>query len=210
MASALSSSLDHRLLIATNNPGKLRELHAILDDLAITLVTPRELGLDLDVDETGATYAENARLKAVAFARASGLPALADDSGLEVDALGGAPGLHSKRYAGGGASDADRRARLLAALADAPAPRRARFRCVIAVAVPPDLDTVPLFEGVCEGEILFDERGAGGFGYDPLFRLAGQDQTMAELPAETKNRVSHRARAAQAARPFLARLFARA
>jgi len=210
MGAGESGTGKRRVVLATRNAGKVREFQALLDGTGIEVVCAADLPGAPEVEETGTTFRDNALLKARALAAFSGLVTLADDSGLEVDALGGAPGLHSKRYAGGGASDADRRARLLAALADAPAPRRARFRCVIAVAVPPDLDTVPLFEGVCEGEILFDERGAGGFGYDPLFRLAGQDQTMAELPAETKNRVSHRARAAQAARPFLARLFARA
>lgn len=193
-----------QLLIATNNRGKLHELLPLLGDLPIHLVTPHALGLHLEVEETGTTYAENARLKAAAFAQASGLLTLADDSGLEVDALGGAPGVYSARYAGAGASDADRRARLIHALRAVPAPRPARFRCVIAIARPSG--TVEYFEGVCEGEILLEERGTHGFGYDPLFFLPEHGCTMAELPSAVKNQVSHRARAAQAALPRLHQL----
>jgi XTP/dITP diphosphohydrolase len=192
------------LLLASNNRGKLRELLEILGDLPTPLVTPRDLGLELEVDETGATYADNARLKAEAFARASGLVTVGDDSGLEVDALGGAPGVYSARYAGQGASDADRRRKLLEALRAVPPPRAARFRCAVVVAVPGPAEVrTDLFEGACEGEILHEERGTGGFGYDPLFYLPDLRQTMAELPPEVKNRRSHRARAALAALPFL-------
>lgn len=193
-----------QLLIATHNRGKLHELLPLLGDLPIHLVTPHDLGLHLEVEETGTTYAENARLKAAAFAQASGLLTLADDSGLEVDALGGAPGVYSARYAGEGASDAARRARLIHALRAVPAPRPARFRCVIAIAQPNG--TIAYFEGVCEGEILLEERGTHGFGYDPLFFLPEPGCTMAELPSAVKNQVSHRARAAQAARLFLHQL----
>lgn len=192
------------LLVATNNRGKLRELNEILGDLALPLRLPADLGLRLDVAETGATYAENARLKAVAFAQASGLIALGDDSGLEVEALGGAPGVYSARYAGPGASDADRRAKLLAELRAVPTPRIARFRCAIAVAQL--TGPVDLFEGVCEGEIAFEERGFNGFGYDPIFFMPRHGGTMAELSNKLKNRISHRGRAVQAAVPFLLRL----
>ena len=195
-----------QLLIATNNRGKLHELLPLLGDLPIHLVTPHALGLPLEVEETGTTYAENARLKAAAFAQASGLLTLADDSGLEVDALGGAPGVYSARYAGEGASDADRRARLIHALRAVPAPRPARFRCVMAIAEPSV--AMHCFEGVCEGEIILEERGAHGFGYDPLFFLPEHGCTMAELPSAVKNQVSHRARAAQAALPYLHQLAA--
>ena len=190
-----------QLLIATNNRCKLHELLPLLGALPLHLVTPHDLGLRLEVEETGTTYAENARLKATAFAQASGLLTLADDSGLEVDALGGAPGVYSARYAGEGASDAERRARLIHALRAVPAPRPARFRCVIAIAQPGG--AMQCFEGVCEGEIILQERGTHGFGYDPLFFLPEHGCTMAELPSAVKNQVSHRARAAQAARPFL-------
>jgi XTP/dITP diphosphohydrolase len=193
-----------RLLIATTNRGKLQELLPLLVDLPLRLITPHELGLLLAVEETGTSYAENARLKAEAFAQASGLLTLADDSGLEVDALGGAPGVYSARYAGGNATDAERRARLLGALREVPAPRPARFRCVIAIAQPDG--TTTYFEGVCEGEILLEERGTHGFGYDPLFFVPDYGCTMAELPPAVKNQLSHRARAAQAARPFLHKL----
>jgi XTP/dITP diphosphohydrolase len=193
-----------QLLIATNNRGKLHELLPLLGDLPFRLVTPHDLGLRLEVEETGTTYAENARLKAEAFVQASGLLTLADDSGLEVEALGGAPGVHSARYAGAGASDADRRARLIRALHAVPAPRLARFRCVIALAQPDG--TLTYFEGVCAGEIIFAGRGTRGFGYDPLFFLPDRGATMAELSSDVKNQTSHRARAVQAARPFLLQL----
>jgi XTP/dITP diphosphohydrolase len=196
-----------QLLIATNNRGKLHELLPLLGDLPFHLVTPHDLGLHLEVEETGTTYAENARLKAEAFAQTSGLLTLADDSGLEVDALGGAPGVHSARYAGAGASDADRRAKLIRVLHEVPAPRLARFRCVMALAQPGGAMTY--FEGVCAGEIILEERGTHGFGYDPLFFLPERGSTMAELPSVVKNQISHRARAVQAARPFLHQLATR-
>ncbi len=190
-----------KLVIATNNRGKIRELAALLDGLGAGLLLPSDLGHPLDVAETGATYAENARLKAVACARLTGLPSLGDDSGLEVDALAGRPGLHSARYAGVGKSDAARRAKLVEELRAVPPPRLARFRCALAVALP--AGPVELFEGMCPGEMLLDERGTNGFGYDPLFFMPEYGRTMAELPDEMKNRVSHRARAVQAALPYL-------
>ncbi len=197
-----------KLLVATHNPGKVRELRELLADLPVEVTFPPEIGLELEVDETGATFAENAALKALAFARASGLVALADDSGLEVDALGGAPGVHSARYAGPGASDADRYRRLLAALAGVPLGQRsARFRCVVAVATP--AGDVELAEGVCEGEIAFEPLGEHGFGYDPVFQVAGVGRRMAELPPDLKNQLSHRGRAFRAARPILESLVSR-
>jgi XTP/dITP diphosphohydrolase len=194
------------LLIATNNPGKRAELEALLAGLGARLVTPASLGLPAEVDETGATYAENARLKAESLAQAAGLVTLGDDSGLEVAALGGRPGLHSARYAGPGASDADRRQKLMHELRQVPPPRPARFVCVVAVAAL-GLPTRE-FEGVVEGEIILEERGAGGFGYDPLFFLPDYQATMAELPEDEKNRLSHRGRAVEAARAYLAGLLA--
>jgi XTP/dITP diphosphohydrolase len=193
-----------KVLVATNNRGKVRELAEIFADLKDGLLLPADLGITLDVAETGQTYAENARLKAMAFARASGLISMGDDSGLEVDALAGAPGLHSARYAGLGATDAARRAKLIRELRDIHAPRPARFRCVIAVAQP--TGNMQLFEGICEGEIILEERGSQGFGYDPIFYLAEYQRTMAELPPEVKNQISHRARAARAALPYLTAL----
>mgnify|MGYP005838338991 CR=1 FL=1 len=194
-----------RLLVATRNRGKLREYQALLADLPVEWATLQDVGLDLEVAETGATFAENARLKATAYAQASGLLTLADDSGLEVDALEGAPGVHSARYAGAGATDADRCRKLLAALGDTPPERRtARFRCVVAIAAPDGV--VHTAEGVCEGRIAFAPRGENGFGYDPIFILAGRNLTMAQLSTAEKNVISHRGRALAAARPILARL----
>jgi XTP/dITP diphosphohydrolase len=195
-----------RLLVATNNPGKVREFHALLAGLAVEITFPAQEGLVLEVEESGDTFEENARIKAVTYARASGLPTLADDSGLEVDALGGAPGAHSARYAGPDADDADRYRKLLAALKGVPANQRsARFRCTVALALPDG--KVHTADGVCEGEIGFAPRGQHGFGYDPVFIVAGSaGQTMAELPEDEKNRISHRARAVRAMRPLLTRV----
>jgi XTP/dITP diphosphohydrolase len=199
-----------KLLIATNNPGKVREYEELLTDLSVEITFPAQEGLTLDVDETGDTFEENARLKALAFATASGLLTLADDSGLEVDALDGAPGVYSARYAGPDADDVGRYRKLLAALADVPPGQRsARFRCVVALAQPDG--TVRTADGICEGEIGFEPRGDYGFGYDPIFIVEGYNgQTMAELDPDLKNRISHRARAVIAAKPLLAQLLAHA
>jgi XTP/dITP diphosphohydrolase len=187
------------LLIATTNPGKLREFQELLP--GFPLVLPKDLGLNLEVAETGATYRENAALKARAFCLASGLPTLADDSGLEVEALGGAPGLHSARYSPlPGAGDADRRALLLANLRGKPRPWTACFHAVVTVAVPKAGEPIlHFFEGACPGQIIPQERGTSGFGYDPVFLLPELGLTMAELPRAQKNTLSHRARAVQAA-----------
>lgn len=190
------------ILLATNNQGKLREMQALLEGAGVELVTPGQLGLALEVEENGSSYAENAALKARAFAQASGLLTLADDSGLEVDALGGRPGMYSHRFAPQpGATDADRRAYLLEQLAGRPRPWMARFRCVVAVVRPGG--EARFAEGVCEGEIIPEERGDNGFGYDPVFLLPDLGRTMAELSMEEKNRRSHRALAVIAARPIL-------
>lgn len=191
-----------RLVLATANPGKVRELRELLRDLPLELV-PAE-GMP-EVEETGAGFAENAELKARAASAWSGEWALADDSGLEVDVLGGAPGVHSNRWAGEGASEADRNAHLLRALAPYPPESwTARYRAVVALAAPDG--RLWLTEGVCEGRIVAEARGEGGFGYDPHFLLPELGRTMAELPLETKNRLSHRARALEAARPILERM----
>jgi XTP/dITP diphosphohydrolase len=196
----------NRLLIATNNPGKVEELRALLKGLPIQLVTPMELNLVFEVLEDGKSYAENAEKKAAAFAHESGLASLADDSGLEVEALGGAPGLYSARYLSKpGATDGDRRAYLLKNLDNKPRPWRACFRATIALAVPDR--SVQMAEGECRGEIIPEERGAGGFGYDPIFFIPALGRTMAELDMYEKNRVSHRARAVMNAQPFLEKLF---
>jgi XTP/dITP diphosphohydrolase len=192
------------LLIATTNQNKLREYAEIFAGLPFELRSLRDAGIDEDVEETGATFAENARLKAEFYAARSGLPALADDSGLEVVALGGEPGVLSHRYAGPGASDADRNALLLEKLADVPFHARlARFVCAIALARPGG--PVALVEGVLPGVIELAPRGTNGFGYDPLFYVLDEDATLAELPTERKNQISHRARAAQNAREVLER-----
>ena len=191
-----------RLLLASNNPGKLEEIHALLGDLPLELVTPVLLSLQLVVEENGQTYAENAALKAKAFARITGLLTLADDSGLEVEALGGQPGLRSARFASKpGATDADRRRYLLDCLAGQPRPWWAQFRCVIALATANG--QARFVEGICPGEIIPEERGDNGFGYDPIFLLPELGCTMAELTMQEKNRLSHRARAVLAARPIL-------
>lgn len=190
------------LLIATTNPGKVVELQDLLEGLPLRLLLPADLGIHLEVAETGDTYAENAALKAQAYCSASGILTLADDSGLEVLALDGAPGLHSARYSPRpGAKDADRRALLLQNLSGQPQPWLARFRCVVAVAAPGQ--PLQFAEGECRGEILPGERGSNGFGYDPIFYLAGLGRTMAELTRAEKNTLSHRARAVQAALPIL-------
>lgn len=194
-----------KLLIATNNKGKLKEIQAILQDLDLQLVLPADLGLELDVEEDGRTYAENAKKKALAFSQTSGLTALADDSGLEVDALGGEPGLHSKRYAPlPDATDADRRAYLLQNLNGKPRPWMARFRATVAIASPGR--GMKLAEGTCPGEIIPEERGTGGFGYDPIFLIGSLGKTMAELEMDEKNRLSHRGRALRNAIPILVEL----
>jgi XTP/dITP diphosphohydrolase len=194
-----------KLLIATHNPGKVREFQSLLAPLKARLCFPSELDLYVEVPENGATYADNASQKALAYARASGLLTLADDSGLEVDALDGAPGTRSARYTRG--NDADRVAALLAQLRDVPWEQRtARFRCVV-VAVTPTEESHSA-EGVCEGLIAFEPAGQGGFGYDPVFYLPGYGCTMAQLPQAKKNLISHRARAVEVALPILRRLLA--
>jgi XTP/dITP diphosphohydrolase len=187
------------LLLASTNPGKILEYGDLLSGLGLDVVGLQDRGIDLVVAETGATFEENARLKARAYAEASGLRTLADDSGLCVDALGGAPGLHSARY---GPDPAARIKRLLAELADVPDDERtARFVCVIALA---ELGgEVNTFEGVCEGRIGWRARGDNGFGYDPIFFLPEYGQTLAELPKSVKNQISHRARAAAQASAWL-------
>jgi XTP/dITP diphosphohydrolase len=194
-----------KLLLATTNRGKLREYQALLKGIPFKLVTLTDERINVSVAETGGTYEANARLKAVALARESGLLTLADDSGLEVDALGGEPGVRSARYAGDGTSDADRNAYLLAKLTNVPEKERtARFVCVIAIATPEG--EVTLYEGECRGVITLAPRGTHGHGYDPVFYVPEPGKTMAELTLEEKNKVSHRARAAAKAREGLKKL----
>ena len=195
--------MPHKLLIATTNQGKLREYAAIFADLPLTLCTLRDIDIVDDVEETGATFEENARLKAAYYAECSGLPTLADDSGLEVAALGGEPGVLSHRYAGPNANDEQRNTYLLQKLTGLPLHARlARFVCVIALQLPGQ--EAQVVEGILPGVIELAPRGQHGFGYDPLFYVLDEDCTLAELAPERKNAISHRARAAQAAREVLA------
>ena len=195
----------YRLLLATSNKGKVREYRSLLQNLPFDLVTLAEVGITADVEEVGETLEENARLKATALAAQSQMSALADDSGLEVDALGGEPGRLSARYAGEGASDRGRVNYLLSKLEGVPwEERSARFRCVIAVAVPDG--QVEFCSGDCRGVIALEPKGEQGFGYDPIFYLPELDKTMAELPLEVKNEVSHRGKAARKVSQALKRL----
>jgi len=194
-----------KLLLATTNRGKAREYRHLLSGLPFELVTPDEMGIEIAVEENHPNYEENASMKATAYARASHLITLADDSGVEVDALGGEPGIRSARAAGEEASDRDRVAHLLARLKEVPWEKRtARFKCVIAIATTEG--RVELCYGECQGIIAFEPRGESGFGYDPVFYLTEFDKTMAELPLEQKNQISHRGRAAREAYRVLERL----
>ena len=191
-----------RLLIATTNRGKQAEFRRLLAGLDVDLVTPEDLGLDLEVEEPHETYAENATAKADAYARASGLVSLADDSGIEIAALDWGPGVRSARWGGGRNAE-----RVLEALGDG-SDRRARMVCAVAVATPADPDPrVEVFSGVVEGSVASSMRGSRGFGYDPIFELPS-GETTAELPEAEKDRLSHRGRAVAAAVPRLRELLA--
>lgn len=190
------------LLLATSNPRKLEEFRAIFSGLPLKLLTLNDLHLEIEVEETGTTFAENAELKARTYAQASGMLALADDSGLEINALGGAPGVHSARYLGKETPYEVRFRSILEQLKGLPVERRtARFRCAIALAEPTGYTRI--VEGEIEGVIANSPRGKYGFGYDPIFFLPEFGKTLAELAPEIKNRISHRARAAQSARQLL-------
>lgn len=183
-----------RVVIASTNPGKIVEVRQILSDLPLVLLTAADVGGWPEIEETGSTYLENARIKARAVAAITGLAALADDSGIEVDALAGVPGVYSARWSGPGATDASNNQRLIAALAGVPPERRtARYQCV-AVLVTPEGEELS-GAGSCEGRIGYEARGTGGFGYDPFFILPGQTRTMAELTAGEKDAISHRGKA---------------
>jgi XTP/dITP diphosphohydrolase len=190
-----------KLLIATNNLNKVQELQEILADLPLAITTPAQEGLTLDPEETGATFEENAIIKACAFAQASGLLTLADDSGLEVDALGGEPGVYSARYGGTAKDDHAGRNRLvLDKLITLNVPwteRTGRFRCVIALATPDRL--IGTVQGTVEGYIAYEPKGSNGFGYDPIFFVPEFNQTLAEVPSAQKHSISHRGRAGRAA-----------
>jgi XTP/dITP diphosphohydrolase len=197
------------LLVATNNAGKVRELSQLLSGLPLALRTLSEWPDIPEAVETETTFAANAALKALYYSSRSGMLTLSDDSGLEVEALGGAPGVYSARYAGAGATYVKKMAKLLDALAaSGDRARRARFVCVIAIANPSSGE-LHTFEGKCEGSIAQEPRGSGGFGYDPVFIPEGHTQTFGELPDETKHRISHRARALAQAIRFLHERFQR-
>ena len=194
--------MTQKLLVATHNRGKILEYRALLSNLPLAVTWLDEQGIAEDVEETGATFVENASLKAAAYAQLTGLWTWADDSGLEVDALDGRPGVYSARYGGPGLNDVDRYRRLLAELAPvAPEQRTARFHCVVALAIPGG----PIYtaEAAIEGLIVDQPRGAHGFGYDPVFFIPDQQRTMAELEPAIKNRISHRGRAAVEARKII-------
>jgi XTP/dITP diphosphohydrolase len=194
-----------KLLLATSNLGKTREYRILLDGLGYEVTTLAEQGIAEAITESGNSYEQNARLKAIAYAKLSQLIALADDSGLEVDALDGQPGISSARFAGKAASDADKVRLLLAKLSGVSCERRtARFKCVIAVATPEG--QCQICAGECGGIIALEPRGEDGFGYDPIFLLPELGKTMAELPLAMKNQISHRARASQRARQILQQL----
>jgi XTP/dITP diphosphohydrolase len=183
----------HTILIATGNRGKLREFRSLLSPLNSRILSLMDLSIDAEFEESGTTFAENARLKAIACSRLTEFPVLADDSGLEVSALGGRPGIHSARYAGASASDSDRVDKLLKELATSGNRREARFVCALALAKKGKL----LLEsrGECLGTIAKEPRGTNGFGYDPIFFFPQLGKTLAELPAAEKNLHSHRAHA---------------
>jgi XTP/dITP diphosphohydrolase len=194
-----------KLLLATSNPGKIREYRALLDGLGYRITTLAEEKITKVVTESGNSYEQNARLKAVTYAKLSRLLTVADDSGLEVDALDGEPGARSARFAGEAATDADRVSFLLAKLNGIPWERRtARFKCLIAIATPDGQCQTCC--GECPGIIALEPKGRNGFGYDPVFFLPEKGKTMAELSLETKNQISHRARASQEARQILQQL----
>jgi XTP/dITP diphosphohydrolase len=191
-----------RLLLATTNKGKIVEYRYLFQGLPLELVTPADVGINTEVEEGDISMEENARHKAAVYAGLSGLLTVADDSGLEVDALGGEPGIRSARYAGENAGDRERIAYLLSKLKGVPREKRsARFRCIIAVATPKKI--LQTCEGECRGIIDFEPKGDNGFGYDPIFYFPEYNKTMAELSSEIKNTISHRARAAQKACPVL-------
>ncbi|HZT06666.1 MAG TPA: RdgB/HAM1 family non-canonical purine NTP pyrophosphatase [Chloroflexota bacterium] len=191
---AVAARPDSALLVATTNSGKIREIAALLSVATRRLVSPEDLATHLDVEETGATYADNALLKARAWFAATGMPTIAEDSGLEIDALGGAPGVFSARYLGL-PDGPEKNARVLEALREVP-PRRRRCRYVCVMALIDEDGTERTFEGRCAGVVALAPAGTGGFGFDPIVRIPRLGRTMAELAEAEKNRISHRARAA--------------
>jgi XTP/dITP diphosphohydrolase len=191
-----------KLLIASQNKGKLEEIYSLLSDIEIELVSPMDLGLNIHVQEDGLTYHDNAVKKAKAYSKISNLLTLADDTGLEVEALHGKPGLYSARFSSKpNATDRDRRQKLLQQLSPFPQPWKARFICFVAIFKP--TGEVFVSEGYCPGEVIAEERGEHGFGYDSIFLVSGSGCTMAELEMNEKNKISHRSRAISAIKPRL-------
>jgi XTP/dITP diphosphohydrolase len=194
--------MPHQLLVATRNPGKVAEISEILGSLDVVSLSLDDVEIDVEVEESGKTFEENAILKARGYSRITGLLTLADDSGLEVDALDGQPGVHTARFGGPGLTPKQRYQRLLESLSSVPWERRsARFRCVVALAH--DDVLIGTSNGICEGMIALEPAGEGGFGYDPVFYLPERNMTMAQLPPAEKNRISHRSRALAAIAPLL-------
>jgi len=187
--------MKHRIVLASNNAGKVREFNQLLSDSELEVVPQSEFSVP-DIEETGLSFVENAILKARNAAQHTGLPAIADDSGLEVDALGGAPGIYSARYAGAGANDLDNLEKLLDRLRDVDDDQRsARFQCLMVYMRHAQDPTPRIFQGTWEGRILRQPRGSGGFGYDPVFLVPDMNRASAELPPDVKNRLSHRGKA---------------
>lgn len=198
--------MNKRLLVATHNQGKVTEYAELLQDLDVEWLSLEDAGVTVEVEETGATFRENAVLKAESYAREAGLLTLADDSGLEVDALNGRPGVQTARFGGEDLNSEERYRLLLERLERVPwGQRGARFRCVVALATP-EGGVLETAEGAVEGRIALEPAGDGGFGYDPIFYVEERGATMAELPADVKNRLSHRARAVTAIKPLLQRV----
>lgn len=196
-----------KIVLASGNKGKLREFNQVLGEMDVEVVPQSDFNVS-DADETGLSFVENAILKARHAAQITGLPALADDSGLEVDALNGAPGIYSARFAGVGSSDADNNTKLLELLKDLPAEKRsARFRCLLVFMRHAEDPTPLICQGTWEGQILTEAQGDNGFGYDPLFLIPELDKASAELPPEQKNKLSHRGQAVaqliDAIKPYL-------
>jgi XTP/dITP diphosphohydrolase len=199
---------ERRLLLATANQHKIEEFRAILANVPCKLVSPQDLGIDVRIQETGSTFVENAVLKAIAYAEASGLPVLADDSGLEIDALNGEPGIYSSRWAGEDVSYPERFRILFERLTGLPeASRTARYRCAIAIARPAPCGLYNVAEGILEGRIALTPAGDQGFGYDPIFLVPDLNRTVAQITADEKHRISHRGRAAAAAAAMMSHWF---
>jgi XTP/dITP diphosphohydrolase len=204
----LAPARERRLLVASTNQHKIEEFGTILASVPVQLVSPLDLGLRVNLQETGSTYAENAILKAMAYADAAHLPVLADDSGLEIDALNGEPGVYSSRWAGEGVSYPERFGILFERLATVPAElRTARYRCVIAIAEPAPRGLYDVVDGTFEGQIAFTPAGTTGFGYDPIFYVPELNRTIGQMSAEEKHRISHRGKAGAKAAAVLANLY---